>query len=427
MIKKIKKFLNKFRRLDWVLRHIFYKISGKEDVLWDFNHFDNIADQNTWEKHDSIIFWANDCKKNIEQIESIEAFENSDDPIVRQGYRLVNKVKNEFNGKLNNLDNLRILIHVPSCEISPAGFSIFNNLIQSFNFLGVETESLKWQDNIDEHLENFKPTVFLTSDDGPFLEKIDWESVGRYRLKNDLKLGLTASLDYWGNATLCDRLKWAKDKKVDFYYSFEDKDYLLSREEYRPYFSEGYQIFTIPFGANTLIYYPVPNIKKDLAYVFITAKTLDKWSRFSYIKNIVSKNPGFISGTGWKICGPNYKFDPGINRFIFARAKVGLNLHLDLQINWANELNERTYALAACGVPQLIDHPKILDKEFGTDCFFIGDTPKDYEELFYYILDNPVEAESRALKAQQVVFDKYTTFHRADKFLREIIEHFNHI
>jgi hypothetical protein len=264
---------------------------------------------------------------------------------------LLNKVKSEFFEKLNNINNLKILIHVPSCEISPAGFSIFSNLVQSFNFLGVETEALKWHENIDEYLEDFKPTVFLTSDDGPFLDKVDWESVSRYKLKNDLKLGLTASLDYWGNATLYDRLKWAKEKNVDFYYSFEDEDYLLTRKEYEPYFSEGYQIFTIPFGANPLIYYPVPNIEKDLDYVFITAKTLDKWPRFSYIEKIVSKNSGFISGTGWKICGPNYKFDTEINRFIFSRAKVGLNLHLDLQIDWANELNERTYILAACGVP----------------------------------------------------------------------------
>ena len=58
-------------------------------------------------------------------MESKEAFERSEEPVVRQGYSLLNKVKDEFNGKLNNLNNLKILIHVPSCEISPAGFSIF--------------------------------------------------------------------------------------------------------------------------------------------------------------------------------------------------------------------------------------------------------------------------------------------------------------
>ncbi|MHB8277827.1 MAG: glycosyltransferase family protein [Candidatus Humimicrobiaceae bacterium] len=427
MLKKIKKFLNKFRRLDWILKHILYRLSGKEDELWNFNHFDNKVNINTWNQYDKVIIWAKNCKNNAQKIESKEAFERSEEPVVRQGYALLNKVKDEFNGKLNYLNNLKILIHVPSCEISPAGFSIFNNLIQSFNFLGIKTKALNWNENVDYCLEDFKPSIFLTSDDGPFLDKINWNSVSNYKLKNNLKLGLTASLTYWGNSSLSDRLKWAKENKVDFYYSFEDKDYLLERKEYEPYFADGYQIFTIPFGVNPLIYFPVPNIKKDLDYVFITAKTFDKWPRFSYIKKIVSKNSGFISGTGWKICGPNYKFDPEINRFIYSRAKIGLNLHLDLQIQWANELNERTYALAACGVPQLIDHPKILFKEFTKDCFFIGDTPDEYEELFYYILENSEEASGKALKAQEEVFNKYTMFHRSEKFINDLVNNFNFV
>ena len=129
MIKKIKKFLNKFRRLDWVLRHVFYRLSGKEDVLWNFNHFDNKVNPSTWSQYDKVIIWARNCKSNAPSLEGKEAFERSEEPVVRQGYALLNKVKNEFDGKLNYLNNLKILIHVPSCEISPAGFSIFNNLI----------------------------------------------------------------------------------------------------------------------------------------------------------------------------------------------------------------------------------------------------------------------------------------------------------
>ena len=423
MIKKIRKFLNKFRRLDWVLKHIFYKLSGKEDVIWELNHFDNKVNKATWEQYEKIMIWAKKCKEDSKIIESKEAYESSENPIVQQGYNLLKKVKDEFKEKYKYLNNLKILIHVPSCEISPAGFSLFNNLIQSFNYLGIQTKALNWEEDIEDYFEEFKPVVFLTSDDGPYLDRINWKSVLNYKSKNNLKLGLTASLMYWGNATLNDRLKWAKENKVDFYYSFEDKDYLLERKEYEPYFANDYQIFTIPFGANPLIYYPIPNIKKDLDYVFITSKTLDKWQRFSYIEKIVSKNSGFIGGTNWKICGPNYKFDPEINRFIYARAKVGLNLHIDLQIQWANELNERTYTLAACGVPQLIDHPKLLYKEFDKDCFFVGDSPKEYEELFYFILNNEDEALKRTLKAQKIVFNNYTTFHRSEKFIKEIIKY----
>jgi hypothetical protein len=62
MVKKIKKLLYKFRRLDWVFKHIFYKLIGKEDRLWDFNHFDKKVNPATWERYDEIILWAKDCK-----------------------------------------------------------------------------------------------------------------------------------------------------------------------------------------------------------------------------------------------------------------------------------------------------------------------------------------------------------------------------
>jgi len=47
MLKSIKKFLNKFRRLDWVFKHIILKISGKEDPLWDLNHFNKKVNNKT--------------------------------------------------------------------------------------------------------------------------------------------------------------------------------------------------------------------------------------------------------------------------------------------------------------------------------------------------------------------------------------------
>lgn len=425
MLKHIKNFLNKFKRLDWVFKHIILKISGKEDPLWDLNHFDKKVNKKTWENYEKILTWAEKCSQEAKIIESEKAYEKSADPIVIQGKSLLKKVNNEFYKKFADKNRIKLLIHVPSCTISPAGFSIFDNLVQSFNFLGIKTKALNWDEKIEDYLENFKPTVFLTSDDVPYLNRINWHSVLDYKKKNDLKLGLTASLDSWGNVSLIDRLKWGLKHSVDFYYSFEDNKYLLQRKEYEPYFLSGYKIFSIPFGANPLIYYPVPNIKRDLDYVFIGAKTLDKWPRFNYLEKILSKNAGFISGTNWKICGPNYRFSQEINRFIYARAKVGLNLHIDIQVRWANELNERTYSLAACGVPQLVDHPKILFKEFTEDCFFVGNSPNEYKELFYYILKNPEEATKRALKAQETVFSKYTTFHRAENFIKELISYFN--
>ena len=107
---------------------------------------------------------------------------------------------------------------------------------------------------------------------------------------------------------------------------------------------------------------------------------------------------------------------------ISAKTKVGLNLHLDYQINTINQLNERTYMLAACGVPQLIDNPATLSKHFSEGCFFVANNPKEYALLFEKILTDPQEAQKRALKAQREVFANHTTFHRMDSFVRELLK-----
>jgi spore maturation protein CgeB len=137
------------------------------------------------------------------------------------------------------------------------------------------------------------------------------------------------------------------------------------------------------------------------------------------MKDIVKRHSGFIDGPGWKHA-PDFRFNRDRDRYIYARSKVGLNVHLPEQIDWACEVNERTYQLAACGVPQIIDHPKLLDKLFGKDALFIADNPRQYSDFFEMVINDPETGKERALKAQKEVFDKHTTFHRADSFMQQL-------
>jgi hypothetical protein len=174
----------------------------------------------------------------------------------------------------------------------------------------------------------------------------------------------------------------------------------------------------VPFGANPLIHYPVPlDMPKDIDYIFIaSSQGKAKGERyFRYMGPIVSTHDGFISGNGWKHV-KNFTFNRHRDRYLYSRSKLGLNIHLSEQIEWASEVNERTYQLAACGVPQVVDHAKILDTLFGPDTVFIANTPKQYHAHAEYILNHPLEAERRALKAQKEVFEKHTSFHRAFDF-----------
>ena len=163
-------------------------------------------------------------------------------------------------------------------------------------------------------------------------------------------------------------------------------------------------------------YYPVGGLERDLNYVLIASR---KREHILYLREISKRYAGFIDGPGWSHI-KDFRFNRDRDRFIYSRAKVGLNVHLPEQLHVVYELNERTYQLAACGVPQLIDHPQLLDKTFSKTAVFVADSPAQYTELFEELMHNPQLGEKAALIAQQEVFAKHTTFHRAQTFLNEL-------
>lgn len=394
------------------------------NIFAAFYQFEKIINPLTWQKHDELMQWAEECERRSDLFETPELYEKSDDPVVLQGYTLVKDTINTFANRYRHLTSLRILIHTPSLDGSPGGHSLFSNMVQALEFIGIAVKSLGWNEHIEKYLEEFQPTVFITSDHESYLSRINWDSIKIYRKSHILKVGLTASIEEYGNTPLPGRLLWAKEQGIDFYYSFRSPEYLQQRAEYRPFFDHGYKIFSIEFGANPLIHYPVPGIERDINYVFLASTNPDKWQRyFLYLTDILSKYSGFIDGPGWSFLKRKTS-TLNKDRYLYARAKVGLNLHLDNQIEWASELNERTYMLAACGVPQLIDKPKLLPYRFNEEGFFIAASPHEYISLFDFILNNPDEAKRRALIAQKEVFASHTWFHRAEKLALSLLETF---
>lgn len=383
-----------------------------------FRIFENKISKETWVRYNEILLWA-ESQTNISELELEKIVSMSDDTIVKKGYSLRQKVLSEFYNKYSN-DGMNILIHIPSKENSPGGYSLFTNLAESFKFIGIHTEVLFVGEDIKEKLNKFKANVFITSDSKGYLSTIDWEYVTRYKNENGLTVGLTASIEEYGNSPLIPRLEWAKKVGIDFYYSFRAPEYFENRTEYSPFFDYGYKIISVEFGANPLLYFPISN-DKDLNYIFLASSNGDKINRYiEWLADIFSSYSGFISGSGWR--NANKWPSMNANKFLFSRAKVGINLHIDNQIEWASELNERTYTLAACGVPQLIDNPKLLSERFSSDAMFKVESSEEYLRMFEYMLKNPLECERRALIALEEVFGNYTTFHRADRFILKIKE-----
>jgi hypothetical protein len=367
----------------------------------------------TWIDHDSILDWAMSQEPKEENKKIPHSL------IVRRGNELRQTVLKSFCNKYQTLEGTRILIHVPSKEISPGGYSLFTNLMESIKYLGIPCEELDWEESVQWKLTSFKPTILLSSDNAAYIDRIDWPAIQRYRASHPLQVGLTASIAAYGNTPLRHRLRWAKEQRIDFYYSFRSLQYLHTRQDYKPYFLEGYPIYTVEFGANPLHYYPVDGVTRDLPYVFLASSNPDKQKRYaSWLKSIVTKYPGFIDGPGWtrlKRSAPTFA-----HRYLYSRAKVGINLHIDDSINWASELNERTYILAACGVPQLIDHPKLLSHRFSIDSMYIANTPKEYDELFHFIVNEDTNHEVITIKALEEVYERHTTFHRAESFIKQL-------
>lgn len=368
--------------------------------------------------HDDCLEWAEACLSGGTH-ETSDRFLESKDPIVREGFVLRNALISEFKDKYRAENSLRILFFRPTAQESVGGFSLVNNLLQSLDFVGAEVEALSSDSDFAQVLNRFKPTILMVGDYAPYLAMIDWGIFDKYRRQNTCKLGLSASLEEYGNSPLPARLAWAKAHGVDFYFSFRSREYLLSRKEYQPFYDNKFKMISCEFGANPLLYYPVPGIERDLPYVFLASSNEDKRARYyQYLKQIVSDYPGIIDGPGWS----NVKSwaAPQIHRFLYARAMVGINLHISDSIDWPSELNERTYILAACGVPQLVDKAMLLPDRFSDKCFFVKESPKEYLDCFRMMLKDRDTTTDKAMNALKEVYSRHTTFHRAESLVHDL-------
>ncbi|WP_114651852.1 hypothetical protein [Polynucleobacter necessarius] len=336
----------------------------KHQFNWLFN-------STTLRRHDLILVEAENALQNKFLHEDVAACLSSSDLLVQQGTRLKMDLEALLKNCMMGASVERILIQIPDARFSPAGYSLFSNLMESLNYIGIPARALGWEEKIQSALDQFKPTILLSSDNHEYLRRIDWDVVAKYKSCHKLRVGLSAALEEYESTPLLPRLAWAKAHDIDFFYSYRDEDYVRSRKEYAPFFDAGYQILYIPFGANTLHYFPVAGFERDLNYVLMASR---KREHIAYLKNIARQYSGFLDGPGWKQV-KHFQFNRERDCYIYARAKVGLNVHLPEQIDWACELNERTYQLAACRVPQLIDHPMLLNKIFGSNSFFIANSP----------------------------------------------------
>ena len=402
------------------VRPLSVAVKRAREKRTEFYRFQKRVHRDTWARHDNILRWADQCLSQQTELEAEDRYTRTDDPVVRQGYALKKKVEAEFRNKHVDWSDVRILIQRQNYEQSIGGYSLFGNLAMSLQFMGINVTTVSTREEFAGSLNEFRPTVLLTSDDDRDRSVIDWNMFERFRLENNCALGLTASLEEFGNAPLVGRLRWARSHNVNFYYCFSPQEYLRARAEYSPFWEEGYKILSLEFGANVLKYYPVPDITRDLDYVFLGSRNKVKWDRYvTFFDRIGREYPGFVHGGGWlKLKDQSINTDR--DRYFYARARICLNLHTRHEIQWPLECNERSYMLAACGAPMLIDNPARLKSIFPDGSVFSASSPDEYFELFRFMLANPQEVQRRTLLAQSEIMNKYNTFTRAEGFVTHL-------
>lgn len=376
-------------------------------------------------RYDEIKAWAEECAK-CPQGRNLS--DESSSPIVREGIRLRREALESYKNCLVPQKTPRIMVQYPPEEHSPAGRSIAGNWKDALAHMGAATTFLRGGETIAKALSDFSPDVLLVIEEFQnFPGEKGWREIREYKERHGLLLGLGASLDIWGKNPLNGRIAHGKKLGVDFYYCYADTRF---RQEDRPFWggdydeyrAAGFPLIGVPFGANPLRYYPIGGVERDIDFILLASVNSDKSSRYiAYLGDIVKDPRGFIMGPGWRHF-PVDDINPERDRYLYARAKVGLNLHLDFQIEGKNELNERTFLLAASGIPQVTDAPGLLAEYFSEDAFFIGHTPKEYGEMLRLALSDERERERRALKALREVYQRHTVFHRMREFVGRLTE-----
>lgn len=388
----------------WI-KKLEYSTFNRNELKYRFNEFEH----KIWcdkIQYDKLISRANDLVTYVPLLSDIV---HENDPIVRLSIELQHNLQDEF-FNLYVKENMCVLVQIPPANESPAGNSIYMNWLEGLRYIGIKAEPIYFGDDTRKVFERVNPDVLLSCNDEQYLSKLDWDYIKGYRSRFDLVIGLAAQLS-------AEAVEKALNLGTDFCFTYDDLRY--TKEMYEE-IARKMPLLSVPFSVNPMIYYPLPNTEKILDFIFLASLNKDKWNRYiDYLSNIVQKNNSILLGPGWR----HYKvkdINPHRDRALYAMSKVGLNLHLDFQIFSKNHLNERTYQLAACGVPQVIDNPALLNEHFEGDCFFVSESPEEYERNFQYALEDRNEATKRAMNAMQEVYKKHTIFQRMKKLVDDI-------
>jgi hypothetical protein len=353
-------------------------------------------------------------------LQEIEHSNIEEDPVLKK-YR--DEVLEGYANK-NAKSNLRILIHLAPLSMSPGFHTVAKSWIDTFNYLGIPCEALVFNEDVEKVLDSFKPNVFLSLVDPSFSQNIDYKEIAKYKQRHTLLVGLRIAINIREKGLIRKHIDWGKRNNVNFFYTHTSQKFINEFKYEKPFLDSHIKLISVEFGADILNYFPLNRTSNQLDYVFFGSMNYFKRTRYvSYFSKIIRKYDGIFAGPGWP--GFSKQIPLGYQKSLYGIASAGLNLHIDEQIQYPIELNERTYLLAASGIPQIIDAPKILLEKYKENHLYISKNPEEYVRNLEYVLNNPLESKERAVHAFKYTLKHHSYFKRLQpliSYLNQIIE-----
>lgn len=374
------------------IKHFVKGLIGRKNDAWHFDRMISAYHKSNGNEIEQLIY---------DTVNAINPAGNTNEMYTRSfatRFKLI-----EENRSIHSSDPGCYVLQLPSASYSPAFHSWFKNIGNALSHLG-HIVHYEWQPNIDL-LSN--ADYIFTCFNQEYLSNIRWNTISP---KTKVICYCNPFLD--SEESVNEHIAIFKKYRIDAAFTFCNENF--AKESLTGINLNKLQkpLISIPFSVNPLFHFPAPIKSDNYSFIFLGSANWDKAKRYAeYFHPLVLRYKGIIYGQGWpwtKHQDINFERD----RKLYAAAAIGLNLHIDIQLKSANELNERTYILGGIGQIQICDSPPALRQVFG-ERVYNASTPEEYLLLFEWLLNNPAERLEKTKELMLFTLINHNTFNRA--------------
>lgn len=328
--------------------------------------------------------------------------------IVCTGNNLRRNLLDKYKNKYNN-SNVTILIYSPLNGYWKYSFLSWKSVL---NYMGIKVDIVY---EINMNLDYSVYNTFITIGEGFYINN----SLKNQSIRNIKdKIGIASKQN---NNIRADLENIQLCKRFEFKFLISSMTNEANKSILSSWIESNINIVSIPFGFNPLINYPELT-KKVYDYFFVGSNSYLKIGETKkYLLSILNNyENGILRGSSWG--NSIQELEPKNSTFFYNRAKINLNYHLNIQKEFKNEINERTFIIGACGGFQLVDNPKLIFDVYTEDDLAIASDQYEYIEKFEYYLNKPLDRLEKSYNILITTYkNDYSLFNRLENILKLIV------